>query len=167
MKKIANLILSVAILTLLPQCATPYKSLGRSGGFSDLQTDANIFEVQFSGNAYTKPEMVIDYCLLRSAEVCKARGYDYFTLTNSEWVITNVESIGPANSSSTLSVAAYGTTGNIHGTANTTGGQVTSFQKPALKNTIVCKNGEPSGEGVNYDADQVISDLRKKYRLKN
>jgi len=46
--------LSVAVLQLLfIACATQYKPLGVTGGYSDMQLGENIFKVSFRGNDYT------------------------------------------------------------------------------------------------------------------
>ena len=63
---------------------TPYQPAGlrggpATGGFSELQLEANRFRVNFSGNSYTERATVENYLLLRAAELTLSQGYDWFT----------------------------------------------------------------------------------------
>jgi hypothetical protein len=85
MKKIILAASAVAALGL-SACAvtpTPYQPLGipgspATGGFSEIQLEPNRFRVNFSGNSYTRRDVVENFLLLRSAELTLAQGGDWF-----------------------------------------------------------------------------------------
>jgi hypothetical protein len=64
-------------------CTTPapYKPAesGHGTGYSDERLADNRFRVTFTGNSATRRETVEDFLLLRSAEVTRDAGYQWFT----------------------------------------------------------------------------------------
>lgn len=61
-------------------CATTYQPTSFTGGFSDKQLTFANFWIGFSGNGYTSASDVQDMCLLRAAEICYSRGFNYFVV---------------------------------------------------------------------------------------
>jgi hypothetical protein len=65
---------------LLASCATPYKALGPSGGYSERELIDGSWEVSFRGNPLIEPALVREYTLLRCAELAEMQGYSYFII---------------------------------------------------------------------------------------
>jgi len=70
----------LVICFLLAGCATAYQPEAWSGGFQDEKLESDTYEIWFGGNANTKKERVMNFALLRSAELTLEEGYDYFTI---------------------------------------------------------------------------------------
>lgn len=50
------------------------------GGYDDLQLAPNIYRVSFRGNGYTGPDRVVDFTLLRAAELSLQNGAKQFVV---------------------------------------------------------------------------------------
>jgi hypothetical protein len=50
-------------------CATPYKPLKHRYGYSERQVESDVYEVSFLGNGNSSYEMVLDFAMLRTAEI--------------------------------------------------------------------------------------------------
>ena len=72
----------LVLLCGLSACSTGYQAEGFLGGFTDTQLADNVFEVSFSGNAYTAPQQAGDFVMLRAAELAVAHGYPYFIIND-------------------------------------------------------------------------------------
>lgn len=72
--------LLTASLVLLTACSsmTPYKPMGKKGGYSEFYLRDNEAIVTFSGNNQTPRYIVDEYMLRRSAEITLEKGYRYF-----------------------------------------------------------------------------------------
>ena len=79
-----RLIIFSVIIILLSNCSTPYQPKGRLGGYSEEKMHNELYRVEFSGNASTKPEQVHDFLLYRCAELTNDLGYEYFYITSEE-----------------------------------------------------------------------------------
>lgn len=79
-----KLIYAVPVLLFLAACAspTPYAPLFDRYGYAEQQIEDNRYRVTFTGNSVTAKETVENYLLYRAAELTRARGYDYFELTD-------------------------------------------------------------------------------------
>ena len=78
-----------ASLMILSACAstTPYQEaskLGAFDGYSQTLIEDDRARVSFGGNSLTELETVENYLIYRTAELTKERGYDYFTLIDSD-----------------------------------------------------------------------------------
>ena len=86
MARVRGVALVAASALALAACttATPYQPAARgshvSGGYTDLQIEANRFRVTFSGNDLTSRETVETYLLYRAAELSLAKGFDWFQM---------------------------------------------------------------------------------------
>ena len=78
----------LAVALLLPGCAANYERSSGTVGYQEVQLDANVFRVTFTGNDFTGPRKVSDFALLRSAELALEHGYRYFV------VVDTVELVG-------------------------------------------------------------------------
>ena len=67
-------------MMLLGGCATPYQSVGATGGYIDRKIDDQTYYVQFSGNGYTSRDKVHKYFMYRCAELTKQAGFKYFAI---------------------------------------------------------------------------------------
>ena len=78
--RIFSLIVGVLIAMALSGCATPYQSVGATGGYVDRKIDDQTWHVQFSGNGYTPRDKVHKYFMYRCAELTQRAGFKYFTI---------------------------------------------------------------------------------------
>ena len=130
----------IALVVLVLQgCATPYQKGGFKGGSSETQLDENVFNVSFKGNGYTGRKRVLDFTLLRSAELATQSGYNYFVVIASE----NYRSYSMATASD---------------------GQTYNISKPNSSNTIVCFKDKPEN-GFSYNAEFISESIKEKYGI--
>jgi hypothetical protein len=125
MEKIIVLILSSSLL--LAGCATPYRSNGLMGGYSNIKLSKDMYKVSFQGNGYTNSEKVENYLLYRCAELTNNSGYRYFiilekkedTKNNILTTPTTIRSIGNNTYSGQIGLGSF-YSGNNYYTAHTT-----------------------------------------------
>lgn len=171
MKKIRAFFYITAIALGLNGCATPYgSSAGNAlGGFSEAQLGENMFQVSFKGNAYSKPDTVANYTLLRSAELTLQNGFSHFIVVDKADLSTSGSYTTPVSSSTTSTATARISGNNISGIGSSStqyyGGQTFSYRKPGASNTIVCFKGEPQVNGVVYDAAFLVKSLKSRYQI--
>ncbi len=145
MKK--QLIFFLCVLGLLQACsATTYQRSIEVGdnGYSDTQLAKNMFKVYFAGNFVTDKEQVIDYVLLRSADLATKHGFKYF-------VVVNNKNAATANESA-IQIGVIDDSQDISG------------MSPRLSTTIICYKEKPNKEFV-YDAKFISTSIRKKYGI--
>ena len=78
-----------ASLMILSACATttPYQEASKPGsfdGYSQTLIENDRARVSFAGNSLTDRDTVENYLLYRAAEMANERGFDYFTLIESD-----------------------------------------------------------------------------------
>lgn len=132
------------IFLLLSGCTTPYQKHGSRGGYSEQKFDDRNFVVVFTGNGFTDKEKVKDFALLRSAEVVKSAGFDYFVITDRD------------DSSVRGKIYGQGLVGHVVGS---------SISFPVVTNSITCYKEKPKNKENLYEADLVISEIRTKYKI--
>ena len=161
-----NIILSIFTIVLITMFfggfATPYQSVGFTGGYSETQLDENVFKVNFRGNGYTSSERATDLCLLRCAELCKIAGYNYFIIVDSQEYIKQSQYTTPTQTTTTGRANVIG--GSVYGssTSTTTGGHTYNISKPRSTNTIICFNDKP--DGFSYNSEFVYRSITNKYQ---
>lgn len=161
-----RMVLRLMVLATFCGCATPYQSKGLSGGFSEIQLDRNVFQVNFRGNGYTSFERAADFTLLRSAELTLQNGYSYFIIVERAERTSVSSYTTPTQSHTTASATAYGNTAYGQSTTTTTGGETYLIRKPSTSNTIVCFSERPKDvHGLVYDARFVSNSLTRKYGI--
>lgn len=83
MKRLA--LLSLAALSLAA-CATPtvYQPSARPGavGYSEYRLEPGRYRVTFHGGNGASPQQVMDYALIRAADLAIAEGYDWFRVSD-------------------------------------------------------------------------------------
>ena len=160
MKKYLFIVLLVGIWS----CGTPYQPYSIAGGFSETQLDENIFRVRFNGNGYTSGARSSDFCLMRSAELCKNNGFKYFVIIDESRGISKSQFKTPTTTNTTGSATAIGNTVYGNSKSTTTGGQTYNISKPSNENTIICFIDKPQS-GVSYNADFLFKSISKKYNV--
>jgi hypothetical protein len=70
-------LLALAGCTLEP---TPYQPLGDAGGYEESQLGPQLFRVSFRGNRATPETTVLDFALLRCAELTHQHGFTHFVI---------------------------------------------------------------------------------------
>lgn len=70
-------------LTLLG-CATPYQSMGFSGGYSSSALDDDTYLVTVKVNAFTDASTAYSYFHRRAAEICTYRGFKSYQVLDSD-----------------------------------------------------------------------------------
>jgi len=148
----------VSVVVIFSGCATKYKSVGFTGGYSETQLGNNIFNVSFRGNGYSSRQRASDFTLLRSAELTLKNGFKYFIITSSE---KHIDLYSTPKS--------YTTNGNINGssfnaTTTQTGGF--TFRKPSTNHTIICFKEKPKINTIIYDANFIVKSIKSKYDIK-
>lgn len=161
-----RLILLVAISIFLAACATSYKSVSYTGGYSETRFDENVYKVAFKGNAYTSRERASDFALLRSAELTIDQGYTYFIIVDAENYSNTTTHTTPTTSKATANFYASGNSMYGSSTTKTTGGETYNITKPRATNTIILFKEKPQGV-FSYNAEFIQRELRIKYGLNN
>jgi hypothetical protein len=164
--KMKKIIVVLYAASFLVSCATPYKANGIMGGYSDIQLSENVFKVSFRGNGYTNPERAADFCLLRSAEVALANGYNYFVIVESGQSSKVGAYTTPTTTKTDANARISGNT--IYGNATTTtyGGQTYIISKPSSMNTILCFKEKPDIQGLVFSAEIISRSIKNKYNIK-
>ena len=153
------------MVVLVLGCATPYKSSGFRGGYSETQLDENVFKVSFRGNGYTGRERASDFALLRCSELALQHGYKYFVVVDASTYSSNSTFTTPTTSRTTANAYVYGNQAHGNATTITTGGQTYTISKPSASNTIVCFVEKPD-EGFSYNAEFIFRSISEKYGIK-
>ena len=106
-----------ASLIVLSACATttPYQQATKPGafdGYSQTLIENDRARVSFGGNSLTELETVENYLIYRTAELTKERGYDYFTLIDSDLEVdTRLRSTGSSFGHSGFNTIGFGRRG--------------------------------------------------------
>ena len=144
------------IITTLGGCASNYQSKQLFGGYSEEKLLANVFEVSFKGNGFTKRDRVTDFALLRSAEVAVENGFDYFVVIDQKL---------PGRSKPHTSPLGFSDTSAQHEPGRApSSGQVYNISDPVTTNTIACFEEKPEGM-TSYNALHLIKNLKSKYQI--
>ena len=81
---------SMGCLLLLVGCASPQPTLYQESsannefGYTEAQLTDTQYRIDFVGNRFTKESVIKDYAMLRAAELTTLKGYDWFTILDSE-----------------------------------------------------------------------------------
>lgn len=84
MKRIAALVLSIALLGGCASAPTLYAAQAASNGagYSEFRLEPGRYRVTFRGAPGAPVEQVSDYALLRAAEIAVRDGYDWFRVSD-------------------------------------------------------------------------------------
>lgn len=153
-----------ALSFVLTACATTYQSSGFTGGFTDTQLAPDLFRVSFSGNAFTSPERVQDFALLRAAELCISNGFKYFAVVDTADQSRTETYVTPSTAQTTGTATAYGNSATYSGTTTVTPGQVYSFYKPGIGLMVRGFSQKPE-DIYSFEADFLVRTLKAKYEI--
>jgi hypothetical protein len=64
----------------LAGCATAYQPMGFSGGYSEVQLNADTYQILVAGNGYTSTDRAQKIALLRAADLTIAAGFKRFVV---------------------------------------------------------------------------------------
>ncbi|HET8730477.1 MAG TPA: hypothetical protein VFM34_05140 [Moraxellaceae bacterium] len=161
-----GLLIAVAVLGLTGCMApTKYQPRAFTGGYQELQLNADSYLVSFYGNAYTNPSTVSDYLMLRCAELALSNGAPYFQIMGaadqtetrtfqqpSESVTTGqIQGVGSNTAYATLNTQTYG------------GGTTTQVKPGAAVRIKLLKASEEKA----IDAALVAEQIRKRHGIKD
>jgi hypothetical protein len=155
----------LSVVIIFSSCATGYKKIGFTGGYSETQLGENIFQVSFRGNAYTSRERVSDFSLLRSAELTLGNGYRYFIIIEAEKSSSLSTYTTPKTSYTTGNVYVSGNYATENVTTYSYGGQTYLIVKARSVNTILCFKEKPEINALVFEAEFVKKSTRQKYGL--
>ena len=158
-----SVILLVLLSISLSSCTTPsYQKLDSSVGYWDerINQSANTFKIGFDGtewnrNSAVEQEKVMDYALLRSAEVALDNGFRYFVISeNHSYTEKKTTKETETSNSETFRHRGIFTTVNY----------VDLEEK--LHHNNMMQGGEFKGYAV-YNTDLVLYTIEKKHNLSN
>ncbi len=123
----------------------------RMYGFYDNKIQDGVYKVGYTGGTQQNAE---DLVLLRAADVTLENGYKYF-------VVQEQANTTKTNTSYTP-LMPYKYKGNTY----LTGGYTSTSEMPEVSRIIECHHDKPyNSKAVVYDAQQIRSNLRQKYKL--
>jgi hypothetical protein len=158
--------LFVAFLAFLfCSCATPYKSNGIAGGYSETALAPDVYRISFQGNGYTSRDRAQDFAVLRAADLTLSHGYHYFAVINETQGGRSTTVNTPGYSYTSGSAVAVGN--YVYGNAHTTyvPGASIPFYFPESGLLIRCFSQRPEGI-FTFDASFISHSLREKYQIK-
>jgi len=81
-ERVMRIVLVSVIALVLSACATSYVPYAMHGlvryGYTDEQLQPDVFAVEFAGSLTMSREHVLDYAVLRGAELCQEHEYPYW-----------------------------------------------------------------------------------------
>ena len=180
-------IIFILLTFVLCSCSTPYQRRGLMGGYSETQLSANVFSVSFAGNGNTSKKKVMDFALLRAAELMAQNGYPYFIIqdnftdtdTSIHTTPTMVNSSTYGNSYSSLhgNTSTFGNTTSFGGSMNTyenaysstfiSGGKTYEVNRYDNNITAIGFVNKPNYKGMIYETFFVINSVCNTYNLKS
>lgn len=155
-------------------CATPYRPLKHHVGYSDRQVGTNEYEVSFFGKPESSWDRVLDFAMLRAAEIALSRHAKTFTVLD----IANLSSArrylvpsqyfwtaSPYLSGGQVVPSAPEFAGGLdRAYLMATAPEERIFYEPGVRLKIMLSPGSAPGH-VPYDAAEVSDRIRRKYGL--
>ena len=123
-----------------------------------------MLRVRFNGNGDTSSARSSDFCLLRSAELCKNNGYKYFIIIDESKGVSQSQFTSPTTTKTKGSATAVGDYVYGSATSTTYGGQTYIISRSSNENTIICFSEKPE-QGISYNADFIYKSIRKQYSI--
>ena len=157
-------ILLFTLLTFI-SCSTPYKSHGLAGGYQETQLGKNVWKILFRGNGYTSAFKTEEFALLRSAELTKKNGFNFFITTDSDTKLDKFEFKTSPSAITTFNGNVNN--GVVSGTGYTTvfEGTTTTVNRASTSFTVIMFETMPKYDGVIYDATFICSNLGAKHKV--
>lgn len=130
---------------------------------------ADVFRINFAGNAYTSSERAQDFALLRAADLTLQHGFKYFTILDESSSMAVSAFTTPGTAHTTGSAYVYGGYGSYYGSysghTTYTPSQTYFMLKPQSGLLIRCFAEKPDGI-YTFDATFLQQSLKQKYRIK-
>ena len=83
-------------------CGTSYREMEAGRGVQSLRMSADTWRIEARGNAYTSPNIVKDYMLLKAAETTKQQGGSHFVIIEQADASTKSTTITPGARQSSM-----------------------------------------------------------------
>jgi hypothetical protein len=137
-------------------------------GYSHIQLSEDQYRVVFKGNKNTDEEHVTNFALLHAAELTTEKGYNWFTVVDSDTDIEtkNITRVGPAKATPAPGEVTCGLLGcATPGSPNYAGGKVTTkkVQEHIMSSLLITMGkGQPESPSKVFDAKKLAENLRKK-----
>jgi hypothetical protein len=161
--KIKQLSLLLGCLILVG-CATPYKSNGLMGGFSERQLSDDTYRVSFQGNGFTRDERASDFLMLRCAELTLGHGAKFFRLVGSADTSQNGAIAMPQTATTTATVTTSGNAAYVQGQTTTSPGFVMPVHFPHQMAMIQIRQTKDLPTDI--DATLVANAIRQEYGIR-
>lgn len=158
-----RLVLSALAALSLAACATPtvYQAATGPGavGYSEFRIEPGRYRVMFRGGSSASQRQVMDYALVRAAELTLAEGYDWFRVSDRSVDVSSGGSSGPRFSFG-VGGGSWGHSGGVGmGVGTTFGDTGYGGGSPTASLEVFMGRGpKPPGLDV-YDARAVRSSL--------
>jgi hypothetical protein len=159
-----RLILTGLAALSLAACATePTRYQPAAGpnaiGYSEYRIEPGRYRVTFRGGSGAPPNQVMDYAIVRAADLALAEGYDWFRVSDRFMRATGEGSGGPRISLGVggMDFGRHSSVGLGVGTGFNLGGQSTPASEATIE-VFMGKGPKPNGVDV-YDARAVRSTL--------
>ena len=158
-------ILLTATLFILASCATPYQSVGSTGGFYHQKVSENAYIIGFKGNGFTDAKRANDFALLRAAEIGDKLGFTHFVVEGSidkskREIIDN-----GSTTTTTGNVYGYGNSASFYGSSTKTNNKIPVY-KPGVEIGVLYSEGVPEGRHLEILViKEVLNDLKAKYKI--
>lgn len=167
------------LLAMLVGCVTPYApiSASKKTGYDSEPAGTNEFLVTFLGNGNTSPERVRDFALLRAAELVSQAGAQYFA-------VPDIENLGSAQSYTSpphyyrapglndpygrgmpLASDSFGPNSESTWLLRTEP-EKREYYRPGVRLRVQILD-PPVSTAKTYEAAPLITELRRKYRIRS
>lgn len=151
----------------------PYSYWGRNdSGYMDTQLAEDHWMVTYRGNSMTDPAKVVDFTLLRAAELATESGFAYFMIlgvadgTRTSAIVapgsTTATSAATVTCSGASAVLCSGSGSTVYRTIPPTLYQIV---RPGLSIQVMGLKEEPAG-GAAFDARFITESIRHKHGLR-
>jgi hypothetical protein len=163
---ILRLTLVVGAVLIIVGCATPYKTSGLAGGYSEGWLTHNVAYVHFQGNGYTNRQRAHDFARLRAAELAIENDFEFVAFTDSENGGYRSSYQTPVYANTRGAVNQYGSSATINSQTTVTGGQTVSVFFPASSVIAVYMNGKDEFPDLKpVPAEILLETLKAEYRM--
>lgn len=151
--------LAAVVALLSVGCASNYHRNVLAEGYSDTRLAPDMASVTFDGNSQTDKNRVLDFTLLRAADLCLESGYTHFTVVSGADETNTSQVTMSDRSFSTWSSYGSGSDGLFSSPARTV-----DVSSPKMTMTVKFFRGKPANSQA-ADASIVSGGLRQKYKL--
>jgi hypothetical protein len=154
------------IAAVLTGCETPYQDLKSDGGFRTQRTGPDQVSVTFHGNAYTSGRRVVEFAMLRAADLGIRRSYNYLTVDHQGNLSTSTTGFVTMPGHTSGSAYRFGgvTNFNFTTTPPTTISYPIVF--PAFQLVVTFHHTKPETWKTVYDLRKAREHICLKYHLK-